>query len=136
MTKTHLHVWSALLAVVGVVLMLGVPIASTAPTARAMDSAASARVTVTVTPTILVSKNANGELVTVGTVTPSAKPAATTGASSGSSLAWIVVGLALALAAGAAYWWLLFRRSAAHVGRRRARVTPRPDTHPQEGPER
>lgn len=132
MTKTHLHAWSALMAVVGVVLMLGVSISSAAPTARAMDSTASARVTVTVTPTIMVSKNANGELVTVGTVTPSAKPAATTGASSGGFLGWIVVGLALVLAAGATYWWLLLRRSTAHVGRRVARGEPQPDTRPQE----
>lgn len=136
MTKTHLHPWSALMAVVVVVLMLGASVASAAPTARAMDDPTpSARVTVTVTPTILVSKNANGELITVGTVTPGANPAATTEASSGGSLGWIFVGLVLVVAAGAAYWWLLRRRSTAHVGRRRARLRPRPIKHPQERPE-
>ncbi|MEO6790455.1 MAG: hypothetical protein ABI187_05755 [Ornithinibacter sp.] len=130
MTKTHLHMWSALMAVVGVVLMLGVSIASAAPTASAMVPMVT--VTVTVTPTIMVRKNANGDLVTVGTVTPSAKPAATPAASSGGFLGWIVVGLALVLAAGATYWWLLLRRSTAHAGRRGARGKPQPDTHPQE----
>lgn len=143
-TKTHLRAWSALMALVGVVLMLGASVASAAPTARAMDPAAGAGVTVTVTPTILVSEDENGELVTVGTVTPGAEPAATTpGATTpaatttaatteaGSSgfLVWIVVGLALALAAGGAYWWLLLRRSTAHVGRR---VKKQPDTPPRE----
>ncbi len=124
------------MAVVGVVLMLGASVASAAPTARAMDDPTpSARVTVTVTPTILVSKNANGELITVGTVTPGAKPAATTEASSGGSLGWIFVGLVLVVAAGAAYWWLLRRRSTPHIGRRRAGVKPQPDTHLQERPE-
>lgn len=132
MTKTHLHAWSALMAVVGVVLVLGASVGSAAPTARAVAPTASARVTVTVTPTILVSENPNGELVTVGTVTPSAEPAATTGPSSGGSLVWILVGLALVLAAGAAYWWLLLRRSNAHAGRRRADGKPQPDTPPQE----
>jgi hypothetical protein len=132
-TKTHLPAWSALMAVLGVVLMLGASVASGAPTARAMDDPTpSARVTVTVTPTILVSKNANGELITVGTVTPGAKPAATTEAGSGGFLGWIFVGLVLVVAAGAAYWWLLRRRSTAHIGRRRAGVKPEPDTHPQE----
>lgn len=140
-TKTHLPARSALIAVVGmalvgVVLMLGASVASAAPTARAMDDPTpSARVTVTVTPTILVSKNANGELITVGTVTPGASPAATTGTSSGGSLVWIFVGLVVVLAAGAAYWWLLMRRSTAHIGRRRAPVKPQPDSHPQERPE-
>ena len=120
-TKTHLRAWSALMALVSVVLMLGSSVASAAPTARAADPTASARVTVTVTPTILVSKNANGSWSRWGPCTPSAKPAATTGASSGGFLVWIVVGLALVLAAGAAYWWLLLRRSATHAGR-----------HPQE----
>lgn len=131
-TKTHLHARSALMAVVGVVLMLAASVASAAPTAQAMDPTGSARVTVTVTPTILVSENADGELVTVGTVMPGPEPAATAGASSGGSLVWIVGGLALVLAAGAAYWWLLLRRSPAHGGRRVARVKPQPDTHPQE----
>jgi hypothetical protein len=136
-TKTHLHPWSALMAVVGVVvLMLGTSVASAAPTASAMDDPTpSARVTVTVTPTILVSKDANGELITVGTVTPGAKPAATTEASSGGSLGWIFVGLVLVVAAGAAYWWFLRRRSTPHIGRRRAGVKPQPDTYPQERPE-
>ena len=139
MTKTHLPAWSALMAlmaVVGVVvLMMGASVASAAPTARAMDDPTpSARVTVTVTPTILVSKNANGELITVGTVTPGNSPAVTSGAGSGGSLGWIFVGLVLVLAAGAAYWWLLRRRSTAHIGRRRAGVMPQPDTHPQERP--
>ncbi|MCA1782288.1 MAG: hypothetical protein ABR500_10335 [Dermatophilaceae bacterium] len=137
MTKTHLRAWSALMAVVGVVLMLGASVASAAPTARAMDPTPSARVTITVTPTILVSEDANGELVTVGTIMPGAEPAtpdatttaATTGAGSGGSLVLIVVGLALVLAAGGVYWWLLLRRSTAHVGRR---VKKQPDTHPQE----
>jgi hypothetical protein len=120
------------MAVVGVVLMLSASVASAAPTAGAMAPTASPRVTVTVTPTILVSENANGELVTVGTVTPSAVPAATTGASSGGFLVWILVGLALVLTAGAAYWWLLLRRSTAHAGRRRAPGKPQPDPHPQE----
>ena len=164
MSKTQLQAWSAL-AVVGVLVMLGASVASAAPTLKATDPTASARVTitvtptiivrkdpngqevtlgtVTVTPTILVSRNANGELVTVGTVMPGAKPAATPGASSGGVLAWIVVGLALLLAAGGAYWWIIVRRSTDQTplaGRRaapaRARVTPPPsDTPPEERPE-
>jgi len=160
-SKTHLQAWSALMAVVGVLVMLGASVASAAPTLKATDPTASARVTitvtptiivrkdpngqevtlgtVTVTPTILVSKNANGELVTVGTVKPGAKPAATPGARSGGVLAWIVVGLALLLVAGGAYWWLIVRRSTDQTplaGRRVARVTPPPsDTPPEERPE-
>jgi hypothetical protein len=135
-TKKHLGAWSALMAVVGVVLMLGASVASAAPTAGAMAPTPSARVTVTVTPTIFVSEDSNGELVTVGTVTPGAMPAATTGAgptgvSSGGSLVWIAGGLGLVLAAGASYWWLLLRRSTPNAGRR-ARVMPQPDPHPQE----
>ena len=131
MTKTHPRTWSALMAVVGVVLMLGASVASAAPTAKAMDPSAIAGVTVTVTPTILVSVDPNGELVTVGTITPGmpgttpaattpavSTPAATAEAGSSGLLVWIVVGLALALAAGGAYWWLLLRRSTAHVRRR------------------
>lgn len=112
-TKTHPRTWSALMAVVGVVLMLGASVASAAPTAQAMDPSAIAAVTVTVTPTILVSEAPNGELVTVGTIMPG-----TTEAGSSGPLVWIVVVLALVLAAAGAYWWLLFRRSTGHGGRR------------------
>jgi hypothetical protein len=126
-TKTHPRTWTALVAaVVGVVLMLAASVVSGAPTAKALDPSAIAGVTVTVTPTILVSEGPNGELVTVGTVTPGmpgATPAvgttaATTESGSSGLLVWIVVGLALVLAAGGAYWWLLLRRSTAHVRRR------------------
>lgn len=123
-TKTHPRTWSALMAVAGVVvLMLGASVVSAAPTAKAMDPSAITGVTVTVTPTILVSEGPNGELVTVGTITPGmpgttpavSTPAATTESGSSGLLVWIVVGLALVLAAGGAYWWLLLRRSKAHV---------------------
>jgi hypothetical protein len=122
-TKTHPRTWSALVAVVGVVLMLGASVASAAPTAQAMDPSAIAGVTVTVTPTILVSEGPDGELITVGTVTPGiapavSTPAATTESGSSGLLAWIVVGMALVLAAGGAYWWVLLRRSTPHVKRR------------------
>ena len=122
MTRTHPRTWSAFVAVVGVVLMLGVSVATAAPAAEAMDPSAIDGVTVTVTPTILVSEAPNGELVTVGTVTPGippavSTPAATTESGSSGPLVWIVVGLALVLAAGGAYWWILLRRSTAHVRR-------------------
>lgn len=131
MIKTHLHAWSALVAVVGVVLMFGASVASAAPTAPAMVQTANA-VTVTVTPTILVSKDANGKLITVGTVTPGAEPAPTAEVGSAGSLVWIFLGLALVLAAAAGYWWLLLRRSTAHTGRRRASLSPQSETRPQE----
>lgn len=126
-TKTHRRTWSALMAVVGVVaLMLGASVVSAAPTAEAMNPSAIAGVTVTVTPTILVSEDPNGELVTVGTVVPGmpgtapavSTPAATTESGTSGILVWIVAGLALVLAAGGAYWWLLLRRSTAPARRR------------------
>ena len=127
MTKAHPRMWSALVAVVGVVVLtLGASVASAAPTGRAMDPSAIAVVTITVTPTILVSEDPNGELVTLGTITPGmpgttpalSTPAATTESGSSGPLVWIVVVLALVLAAAGAYWWLLFRRSTGHDGRR------------------
>lgn len=131
MTKTHPRTWSALMAVVGVVvLMLGGSVVTAAPTAKAMNPSATG-VTITVTPTILVSEGPDGELVTVGTVVPGmpgtapalSTPAATTESGSSGPLVWIVAGLALVLAAAAAYWWVLLRRSATRV-RRRAEKQP------------
>lgn len=62
------------------------------------------RVTVTITPTILVSTNSEGDPVTVGTITPTPEGAAESGFN---ALTWIPQAVLVLLAAFA--WWLASR---------------------------
>lgn len=100
-------------------------LAATAGTAFAEDPTGPARVTVTVTPTIMVSRNEAGEVITVGTIypAPGGLPATAGGVGIGT---WALIGVVFLLLVALLVWMLLSqnkrRAAAAQTASRRADV--------------
>ena len=75
-------------------------------TGAAADTVSPVKVTVTLTPTLLVSKDAAGNLVTLGTVYGNSGTAASTDSGSSGAL-WVLIGVIFLIVAGTLVWTLL-----------------------------